>query len=165
LRVSVISAGERAALKNDLLFCRSRETGIHAWKVVLLRKESKKSGHACEVKLLPRELSNGDGRADATTVLEGVVPVVEGFRDNADVEEWEEKPDLESETVAFEVPEDTAVKVGVEVAEGVLSVDVELLELTLSCRRWIEALGSGGGSRRSKVISPLLSSSLNSAGS
>ncbi len=43
--------------------------------------------------------------------------------------------DLETETVAFEVPEDIAVKVGVEVAEDVLSVDVELLELTLSCRR------------------------------
>jgi len=87
LRVSVITPGERAALKNDLLVCRSRETGTQARKVVLLRKESKKSGHACEVKLLPRELSNGDGRADATTVPEGVVPVAVGFRDDADAEE------------------------------------------------------------------------------
>ncbi len=53
----------------------------------MLRKESKKSGHACEVKLLPRELSNGDGRADATMVPEGVVPVAVGFRDTAGVEE------------------------------------------------------------------------------
>jgi hypothetical protein len=35
------------------------------------------------VKLLPRELSNGDGRADGAMVLEGVVPVAVGFRDNA----------------------------------------------------------------------------------
>jgi hypothetical protein len=43
--------------------------------------------------------------------------------------------ELETETVAFEVPEDTAVKADVAVAEGVLSADVELLEFTLSCRR------------------------------
>jgi hypothetical protein len=67
--------------------------------------------------------------------------------------------------VAFEAPEDIAVKVGVAVAEGVLSADVELFEFTLSCRRRIAAFGGGGGSRRSKMISPLLSSSLNSAGS
>ena len=83
MRVSVITPGERAALKNDLLFCRRRETGTQARKVVLLRKESKKSGQACEVKLLPRELSNGDGRADGAMVPEGVVPVAVGFRDNA----------------------------------------------------------------------------------
>jgi hypothetical protein len=88
LRVSVISPGERAALKNDLLFCRSRETGTQARNVVLLRNESKKSGQACVVKLLPRELSNGDGRADGTMVPEGMVPLAVGFRDNVvDVEE------------------------------------------------------------------------------
>ena len=43
--------------------------------------------------------------------------------------------DPETETVAFEAPEDIAVKVGAEEAEGVLSVDVELFELTLSSRR------------------------------
>ena len=43
--------------------------------------------------------------------------------------------EIETETVAFEAPEDIAVKVGVEVAEGVLIVGVELLEVTLSCRR------------------------------
>lgn len=87
------------------------------------------------MKLLPRELSNGDGRADGTMVPEGVVPVAVGFRDRAVDGEEGEKLELETETVAFEVPEDITVKVGVAVAEGVLSADVELLEFTLSCRR------------------------------
>lgn len=48
----------------------------------------KKSGQACDVKLLPRELSNGDGMGVATTVTEGVVPVVVavGDEDTLDVD-------------------------------------------------------------------------------
>jgi hypothetical protein len=87
LRVSSRRTGDRAALKNDLLFWRSRDTGTQDWKVVLLRNELKKSGQACEVKLLPRELSNGDGRAVGTIVLEGIVRVTVGVRDIPDVGE------------------------------------------------------------------------------
>jgi len=86
-RVSARRTGERAALKNDLLFWRSRDTGTQDWKVVLLRNELKKSGQDSEVKLLPRELSNGDGRAVGTIVPESVVSVAVGVRDIPDVGE------------------------------------------------------------------------------
>jgi hypothetical protein len=36
-RVSDMRVGERAALKKDLLFCRSRDTGTQDWKVLSLR--------------------------------------------------------------------------------------------------------------------------------
>jgi hypothetical protein len=75
-RVSAMRTGERAALKNDLLFRRSRETGTHAWKVELLRNELKKSGQVCDVKLLPRELSNGDGMGVGTMLTEVVMLAV-----------------------------------------------------------------------------------------
>jgi hypothetical protein len=102
------------------------------------------------VKLLPRELSNGDGMGVATMVTEGVVPVVVavGDRDTSDVDEREaEEPDCEAE----EAEDEDEVDAGVEV-----------LELPLSCRRSIAALGNGGGSRLSKKICPLLSNRLNS---
>ena len=91
-RVSAMRTGERAAPKNDLLFRRSSETGTHVWKVALLRNELKKSGQDCDVKLLPRELSNGDGMGVATMLIEVfmlvvVVPVVVavGDGDTSDV--------------------------------------------------------------------------------
>ena len=80
-RVSSRTMGERAALKNDLLFWSSRDNGTQDWKVSFLRKELKKSGQACEVKLLPSELSNADGRAVGTVVPEGVVSVAVGLRE------------------------------------------------------------------------------------
>ena len=49
--------------------------------MAFLRKELKKSGQACDEKLLPSELSNGDGRAVGTVVPEGVVSVAVGLRD------------------------------------------------------------------------------------
>ena len=128
---------------------------------MLLRKELKKLGHASEVKLLPRELSNGEGRAAGTMVSEGVASVAVGFRDIADVGEGDGE-ELETEFVVFAVVDAVAVEGAVEEAEGALEVDVELLESPLSCRRSITALGNGGGSRRSKKICPLLSSRLNS---
>ena len=87
LSVSSRMTGERAALKKDLLFWRSRDTGTQDRKVLLLRNELKKSGQACDVKLLPRELSNGDGRAVGTRVPEGVASVAVGVKDIADVAE------------------------------------------------------------------------------
>jgi hypothetical protein len=36
-RVSAMTAGDRAGLKKDLLFCRSRDTGTQDWKVLSLR--------------------------------------------------------------------------------------------------------------------------------
>lgn len=55
----------------------------------LLRKELKNSGQASDVKLLPRELSNGDGMGVATMVTEGWVPLAVAVddRDTSDVVE------------------------------------------------------------------------------
>lgn len=145
LRVSARRVGEPAALKNDLLFWRSRDTGTQDWKVVLLRKESKKFGQFCEVKLVPRELSNGDGMAMGVTVLDGVV---------SEAGEGDEELDIERVGVIVELV--------AESVEGGLNVDVELFKSPLYCRRSITTLGNGGGSRRSEEICPLLSSRLNS---
>lgn len=56
-------------------FWRKRETGRQDWNVVLLRKLEKNRGHEGLVKLLPRDVSNAEGRDVVTTVTEGrVVP-------------------------------------------------------------------------------------------
>jgi hypothetical protein len=117
--------------------------------VELLRKELKKTGQVSDVKLLPRELSNGDGMGVATMVTEGLVPLVVavGDRDTSDAEEL----GFEAEDVVAELLEDVSADVSEE-AEDEVGADVELLELPLSCRRPITALGSGGGSRLSKKI-------------
>lgn len=122
----------------------------------------KKSGHACEVKLLPRELSKGDGMGAAMAVPEGLVPVAVGEREVIEVGELDAKEELETEDVAAVLLMSVAVDRSddaVDVGEG----DVELGESTLSCRRWSSAVGTGGGSRWSQRIWPLLSNCLNSA--
>jgi hypothetical protein len=64
--------------------------------------------------------------------------------------------------VAVVVLDDAIVELRPGEAEDVVDMDVELLELSFSCRRSITTLGNRGGSRLSKKICPLLSSRLNS---
>ncbi len=54
---------------------------------MLLRKVLKKSGQLCEVKFVPRDVSNGEGNAVGAIVLEGMVSVAVGLRDVAERED------------------------------------------------------------------------------
>lgn len=51
------------ARKNPIEFCSNRDTGKHDLKVALLIKVLKNVGHDCTVKLFPKEVSKGVGRA------------------------------------------------------------------------------------------------------
>jgi hypothetical protein len=57
--------------KNEDDVWRSSDTGVQLLKVAFERKVVKKSGHVGEVKLFPRELSNGDGSVVVITVTDG----------------------------------------------------------------------------------------------
>lgn len=74
-RVSVRMAGERTAWKNERLFWRRREIGMHALNVLFDRKEFRNAGHEEAVKLLPIEVSNGCGREVAVYVAVADVDV------------------------------------------------------------------------------------------
>lgn len=62
-RVRDRRAGVRRAWKKLEEVCMRREKGRQALKVALLRKDWKKGRHCVEVKLLPRVVSKGVGRA------------------------------------------------------------------------------------------------------
>lgn len=142
LRVSARRVAERTARKNELEFWSRRETGTQDWKVEFWRKEAKKLGQLAEVKLLPREVSKGEGRADGARVPEGTVSVTVGVMDTAGCAE-DGALELETGTTMFVLVEEV-------VGEEASAVDVGLLESLLSWRCLTMALGNGGGSRRSK---------------
>ena len=65
------SSAERSAWKNDRLFWSNRDTGAQDLNVELDKNVSKNVGHDVEVKLVPKDESNGTGRGVVTTVTEG----------------------------------------------------------------------------------------------
>ena len=141
--VEARKAGERWARKKEALFCRRRERGAHERNVLLERKVVKKAGQELEVKLLPREVSKGEGSGVVITVVDGTVArlvVVVAF----DVGEADEE--------GMVMVVDTEVA---EVDEDALDVEDESCP---TCRR----SSSGTGSDLvSKCISPLSSNSRN----
>jgi hypothetical protein len=125
-RVSERRVASRSAWKKELLFWRRSEIGEQERKVLFARKEVKKSGQDCEVKLLPREVSNGTGRGVVITEGVGVV-VVEPAESEVEDGEGEYVIEVEEET---------------ELMSTTATLDV----LLSSCRFWI-LRGAAGGCR------------------
>jgi hypothetical protein len=132
------------ARKNEVDVWRRSDTGVQLLKVELERKVVKKSGHVCEVKLLPIELSNGDGRGVVITVTDGsmvdcvVVGVSVSLEDDAS----------EVDVDAWAVEESAVELLELEISEKSSS--------SVSCRRCSQLSGWG---LVSTCISPLASSS------
>ena len=139
---------ERMAWKNDEEVWRRRDTGVQLRKVELERKFVKKAGQEAEVKLLPIEVSNGDGSGVVMTVIEG--------EESEDVEVGVSVSALEDSDVE---DEDSAV----EDVEGSEEVDVGSAasdeELVLSKRSCLRSSHLRGGGLVSTWISPLASNS------
>jgi hypothetical protein len=76
LRVAVRREGDRMTWKNDEDVWRRSETGVQLRNVELERNLVKKEGHEAAVKLLPNELSKGNGSGVVMTVTDGAVPDV-----------------------------------------------------------------------------------------
>lgn len=51
-------------------FCSSSDRGVHCWKVLLARKLVKKVGQEEEVKLVPKEVSKGEGTGELSELVE-----------------------------------------------------------------------------------------------
>ena len=125
------------------------DTGVQDRKVLLERKLVKKVGQDVEVKLLPREVSKGDGRGVVMTVVEGAVSKVVVEVGSGDV--LEDGMDIEVAVVVTEVSSDEDAEV--DAAAGGLLVLVD------SSRTWRLSRPTTGSGLASKCISPLCSSS------
>ena len=127
--------------------------GTQDWKVALARKVEKNDGQDDWVKLLPREVSNGEGSGVVTTVMEG---------------------DIEVDTTVGERFVFVSVAIaGAEVVSAAADDGAEVMDdddassetvvgttLSSSCRLGMYTSRLEGGSERSMWISPLASSSL-----
>ena len=85
------------------------------------------------MKLVPREVSNGEGNAVGAIVPEGMVSVTVGVRDVADIVD-----ELALEAVAVVsvlLEEEEVVEAVLEEATEASVLDVVLLDTPLSCRR------------------------------
>lgn len=112
--------------------------GTQDWKVELARNVEKKDGQEDCVKLLPREVSNGEGSGVVTTVMEG---------------------DIEVDTTVGERL--VSVSVAIAGAEVVPAAAETVVGTTSSsCRFCMYTSRLEGGSERSMWISPLASRSL-----
>jgi len=159
-RVWVRRVVERSARKNEFEFCRRSDTGTQDWNVALLRKLEKKVGQDEVVKLVPIEVSNGEGRGVVTTVTEGLIEVETAVPEIAvevsvamanEVAAAEEVVEEEEDVV------EAAPESDVEVASSMLVAT--LVGTTLSCLRWMCMSRIKGGSVRSICISPRAASS------
>ena len=117
-------------------------------KVLLERKVVKKAGQDVEVKLLPREVSNGEGRGVVTTVVEVATAklVVVVALEDAEADE----------DIILEVDSETAEEVAVEVEVG-----AELVGIEVSCPTCRLSSSTSGCDLVSKCISPRCSNSRN----
>lgn len=159
-RVRERSRGDRDARKNELLFCRSSERGVQARKVALFRNVLKKFGQASDVKLLPSDVSNGEGRGDGAAVPEGAIAMTSMLLVSVGVAEA-------LEVGVILVVAEAGVSDNESDACSVVDSMEELVTIVangspLSCRIANTAVGTGGGSRRSMCIFPLLASFLKS---
>lgn len=138
-RVSERRLGSRSARKNELLFCSNKETGMQARKSGLDRNMVKKLGQDWDVKLLPREVSKGEGKGVGMILTVGLVDFVSVGED--------------VECEFSDVEEDAVARLAEDI-EANVSGD------SLSCRS-SSLIGVGvGGSRVSMWMRPSLSSSL-----
>lgn len=145
-----------SAWMKELEFCRKRETGRQDWNVELLRKSEKNWGHEDLVKLLPRDVSNAEGRDVVTTVTEGkVVPdVVVGVTDESClVDRLPVDVDFAEFDVSVVEAADSAVELAADSAVVVDSTS------SPTCLRLNTKVGRGGGALWSICISPLAASS------
>ena len=107
-RVAESREGDRMARKKEDDVCSISETGVQLRKVELERKVVKKPGQEAAVKLLPTEVSNGEGRGVAMTVMEGAeseeVDVGGSFSDeDSDVEaDGDESVDVDVDSAGSE---------------------------------------------------------------
>ena len=83
-RVRLIRVREWLAWKKLLEFCSRRENGRQLLNVELERNDLKKSGQEGEVKLLPREVSNGRGRGVVEAAAMPSTVVEEGEEDGSE---------------------------------------------------------------------------------
>ena len=117
----------------------------------MLRKFEKKVGQDEAVKLLPIEVSKGEGRGVVTTVTEGLIEVDTAVGESV----VEESVAMASVVAAAEEEDvvDAAPDSDVEVASDML------VGTTLFCRRCMYMSRTKGGSVRSMCISPRVASS------
>ena len=124
-RVLVRREPERRARMKLLEVCRRREMGVQERKVLLERKVLKNLEQVGAVKLLPREVSKGEGIGAVISVMEG-----EGLEDVVVGASVEEEDEDEGVSVAEEASEEASEEV--EVVEAIV---VEEVVSETSCRR------------------------------
>ena len=151
--VSLRRVGSCSARKKAAEVCRSNDTGMQDLNCASARKELKKLGHACEVKLLPIEVSNGEGMGVGMTVTDAWVAGVLVFV-ALNVDWWSVEIELANEVI------DTASLLVVEDDESVAKVAEADDSVELSCRSSIRLCDGLGGSLTSKCMSPSRSSCL-----
>lgn len=104
------------------------------------------------MKLLPIEVSKGEGRGVVTTVMEGLIEV-----ETAVGEMFVEVSVAMADVIAAADEEEDVVDAAPE-SDVEVGSDM-LVGMTLSCRRWISMVRPSGGSARSMCISPRSASS------
>jgi len=133
---------ERIARKNEALFWRRSEAGTQDRKVVLDKNVVKKVGQEGTVKLLPREVSKGEGSGVVMTVIEA----------NVEVERVEEEDSLARLSKAVVVGDRRDV---VGTTWSVDGADVVIALVSLA-----SIIAAVGDSRESTCIRPCLASCL-----
>ena len=135
---------ERMARKKEEDVWRRSETGVQLRMVELERKLVKKDGQEGAVKLLPTEVSNGEGSGVVMTVTEAM-----------------ESEDVVGVSVFMVEDTDVDAEDGCKHADvGAAGPDADLVDSRSSCLR---SRGPEGGDLVSTCISPLNSSSLKCA--